>query len=324
VWRLPWPIETLTKINVEAVNTTSYKSRVLTGGSDGSMPGDAAVAIGPEATSVPAGAPAPVPGVPAASAASAAGAPDGASADSHAMVELQVAVQYNIKDAEDYLFNVRDPNATLGEVSESAIREVVGRNNQQAILAASRLRITEMTREIMQNALDQYGAGIQVSKVNITDVQVPEAVQQSQRDSVKAEADKVRAINEAQAYANGIIPQAEGRAAKVDQEARAFKSQKIAEATGDAARFNQLLTAYEKAPAVTRERLYLEAVESVLRSSRKVIIDNKNGSGNMLYLPLDRLLDRPRDTDSQMSRPSVTVEPADSTSVPDPRQRSER
>jgi modulator of FtsH protease HflK len=299
-WRLPWPIESLTKVNVQAINTTSYKSRVLTGGSGGE--GSVAGAPQPESSERKS---------------------DGADVDSHAMVELQVAVQYQIKDAEDYLFKVRDPNATLNEVSESAIREVVGRNDQQAILAASRLRITETTRDIMQRALDAYGAGILVTKVNITDVQVPEAVQQSQRDSVKAEADKVRAINESQAYANGIIPQAEGRAAKIDQDAKAYKAQLIAAATGDASRFGQLLTAYEKSPGVTRERLYIEAVESVLRGSRKIIVDNKGGNGNVLYLPLDKLLERSRDQDSSGTRPSVTVEPADPVNA-DPRSRTER
>ena len=155
-WRLPWPIETVTKVDVAGVKSIAYKSRVLTAEPN--------------------------------------------------MVELQVAVQYRITRAEDYLFRVREPIATLGEVSESAIREVVGRNDQQAILEAGRIKIAEDTRVIMQRTLDQYGAGIEVRSVNITDVQVPEAVQQAQRDSVKAKADRERMIKEAQAYANGILP----------------------------------------------------------------------------------------------------------------------
>ncbi len=301
IWRLPWPIESLTKVNVQAVSTTSYKSRVLTGRSE--------VEGGPNV---------PAPAVIEPSIVSA------TNMEATAMVELHVAVQYSIKDAEDFLFKVRDPNATLNEVSESAIREVVGRHDQQAILSKNRLAIAEMTRDIMQRALDQYEAGIQVSKVNITDVQVPEAVQQSQRDSVKAEADKERAINEALAYANGILPQAQGRAAKVDQEAQAYRAQTVANATGDASRFNQLLSAYEKAPAVTRERMYIDAIENVLRGSRKVIIDNKNGGGNMLYLPLDKLVERARESEGGVTRPSVSIEPADQATIPDPRQRPER
>jgi membrane protease subunit HflK len=274
-WRLPWPIETVTKVDVAGVKSTSYKSRVLTAEPN--------------------------------------------------MVELQVAVQYRITKAEDYLFKVRDPIATLGEVSESAIREVVGRNDQQAILEAGRIKIAEDTRVIMQRTLDQYGAGIEVRSVNITDVQVPEAVQQAQRDSVKAKADRERMIKEAQAYANGILPKAQGDAAKAVQEAEAYKSQVILMATGDASRFSALAQAYEKAPNVTRERLYIETVESVLSRSRKVVIDSKSGNGNMIYLPLDKLMERARDADGNAvaGRPSVSVE-AEPTPATDTRQRVDR
>ena len=239
------------------------------------------------------------------------------------MVEIDVAVQYRVIRAEDYLFKVRGPEQTLGEVSESAIREVVGRNDQQAILESSRPKIASDTQDIMQRTLDQYGAGIEVVKVNITDVQVPEAVQQAQRDSVKAKADKERVIKEAQAYANGILPQAEGLALRQVQEAEAYKAQIVQLATGDASRFNQLLTAYEKAPAVTRERLYIESVEAVLRGSKKVIIDSKGGN-NLLYLPLDKLTERSRDDANTVTvRPPVGVE-QDPGSAPDSRQRGER
>jgi membrane protease subunit HflK len=183
---------------------------------------------------------------------------------------------------------------------------VVGRNDQQAILEAGRIKIAEDTRVIMQRTLDQYGAGIEVRSVNITDVQVPEAVQQAQRDSVKAKADRERMIKEAQAYANGILPKAEGNAARAVQEAEAYKSQVVSLATGDASRFTALALAYEKAPAVTRERLYIETVESVLRASRKVVIDPKSGNGNMLYLPLDKIMDRNRESEAN----TITVRPA--------------
>jgi len=276
-WRFPWPIETVTKVDVAGVKSIAYKSRVLTAEPN--------------------------------------------------MVELQVAVQYRITRAEDYLFKVREPIATLGEVSESAIREVVGRNDQQAILEAGRVKIAEDTRVIMQRTLDQYGAGIEVRSVNITDVQVPEAVQQAQRDSVKAKADRERMIKEAQAYANGIIPVAEGSAARNVQEAEAYKSQVVSIATGEASRFSQLAIAYEKAPNVTRERLYIQTVESVLRASRKVIIDSKSGNGNMLYLPLDKLMERRSDGDGDGGtvtvRPPVSAEPDPANAV-DPRQRVER
>jgi membrane protease subunit HflK len=276
-WRFPWPIESVAKVDVQGVKSTSYKSRVLTAEPN--------------------------------------------------MVEIEVAVQYRVKSAEDYLFRVREPEKTLAEVSESVIREVVGQSDQQAIFESGRRRITADTREIMQRTLDQYGAGIQVESVNITDVQVPEPVQQAQRDSVKAKADRARVILEAQAYQNGILPQAEGSAARQVQEAEAYKSQIVLQATGDASRFGQLLTAYEKAPAVTRDRLYLESVEAVLRGSRKVIIDSKgggNGNGNMFYLPLDKLVERARDADGSPIpvRPTVTVEEQPAQS--DPRGRAER
>jgi membrane protease subunit HflK len=277
-WRLPWPIETVTKVDVEGVKNEDYKSRVLTAEPN--------------------------------------------------MVELQIAVQYRIQSPEDYLFRVRDPDDTLREVSESAIREVVGRSNQDAILGGqNRLRIADETHSIMQRALDQYGAGLQVVRVNITDVQVPEAVQAAQRDSVKAGADKDRMIKEAEAYRAGIIPVAEGAAARSVQEAEAYKSQVIAMATGEASRFAQLAAAYERSPGVTRERLYIEAVETVMKSSRKVIIDAKSGSnGNMIYLPLDKLVERTTrgDTDSGATvRPQVTVESESSTNT-DPRARGDR
>jgi membrane protease subunit HflK len=241
------------------------------------------------------------------------------------MVEIDVAEQYRVRQAEDCLFKVRSPEQTLAEVSESAIREVVGRNDQQAILESGRQKIAVDTQDIMQRTLDQYGAGIEVVKVNITDVQVPEAVQQAQRDSVKAKADKERVIKEAQAYANGILPQAEGLAARQVQEAEAYKAQIVQLATGDASRFTQLVTAYEKAPNVTRERLYIESVESVLRGSKKVIIDSKSGNGNVLYLPLDKLAERSRNDDANTVtvRPPVSVD-SDSGSSSDGRQRVER
>jgi membrane protease subunit HflK len=273
-WRLPWPIEAVTKVNVIERLSISSKPRVLTA----------------EAT----------------------------------MVELQLSVQYQIKDPVKYLFQVKDPKDTLGEVGESAIREVVGRNDQRAILNQNRARIVQDTRDIMQRTLDQYGAGISVVNVNITGAQVPEPVQAAQDDSVKAAADRERMVKEAQAYANNILPVAEGNAAREVQTAEAYKSQIVSLATGEASRFSQLAAAYDRAPAVTRERLYLESVEGVLKNARKVVIDSKAGSGNMIYLPLDRLIERTRESDSNTVtvRPPAGVE-SDSSGT-DSRQRVER
>ena len=241
------------------------------------------------------------------------------------MVELDVSVQYRIKDPVHYLFNVREPEATLAQISESVIREVVGRHDQQAILTAGRVKIAMDTRDIMQRTLDSYGAGIQVIAVNITDVQVPEAVQQAQSESVKAQADRDRDILAARAYSNEILPKAEGTAARSVQEAEAYKSQVVQRATGDASRFNQLVAAYEKAPAVTRERMYIDAVETVLARSRKVVIDAKGANGNMLYLPLDKLMERRPESDANTItvRPPVAGE-ADPAANADARQRVER
>ena len=273
-WRFPWPIETVTKVDIQKNLTTASTPRVLTA----------------EST----------------------------------MVELNLSVQYRIKDPEDYLFRVQTPAETLGEVGESAIREVVGRNNQQAILSKNRVRIVQDTVEIMQRTLDQYGTGLEVVNVNIIDAQVPEAVQAAQNDSVKAKQDRERMVKEAQAYANNLLPVAEGGAARFVQEAEAYKSQAVAVATGDASRFSQLALAYDKAPGVTRERLYLETVENVLKNSRKVVIDSKSGNGNMLYLPLDKLMERSRESDANTVtvRPPVSAE-GDSSSA-ESRQRVER
>jgi membrane protease subunit HflK len=157
-----------------------------------------------------------------------------------------------------------------------------------------------------------------VVNVNITDVQVPDAVQAAQRDSVRAKADRDRMVKDAQVYANNLLPVAEGNAARAVQEAEAYKTKTILQATGDAARFSQLAAAYAKAPAVTRDRMYIEAVEAVLSSTRKVLIDSKTGNGNMIYLPLDKLVERKSEPDTN----TVTVRPP-AAAEPDPSQGSD-
>jgi membrane protease subunit HflK len=268
-WRFPWPIETITKVDIESVNSSDFKSRVLT-------------------------------------------------ADVN-LVEVRFAVQYRYTDPIKVLFRVREPEETLREVSESAIREIVGQSVLDDVLVgATRPQITQRTMDLIQDTLDFYNTGISVSTVNLTDVQVPEAVIPSQRDANKALADQERFVKEAQAYANGIIPVAQGAAARMQQDAEAYRSQVVALSEGQASRFSQLLTAYEKAPDVTRRRLYLDAVESMLARSNKVIIDQKSGegTGNMIYLPLDKLLERaaPRDSGSD-AEGSVRFTPTEPESV---------
>jgi membrane protease subunit HflK len=169
----------------------------------------------------------------------------------------------------------------------------VGQAALDQVLGVARQKITEDTRELIQRTLDGYNAGVRVTSVNFTDVQVPEAVLASQRDANKAIEDRDRFSKEAQAYANDILPKAQGAAQRLVQDAEAYKSQVVATADGDVARFNSVYGAYSQAPEVTRQRMYIEAIESILGRSRKVFLDAKGGAnGNMIYLPLDKLLER--------------------------------
>lgn len=205
------------------------------------------------------------------------------------IVDVKLAVQYKVKSASDYLFNVKDPETTLRQVIESAIRETIGKSEMDYILKEGRADVTEQTRAQVQEILDRYKAGLQVTTVNLQDAQPPEQVQDAFADAVKAQGDQARVINEAKAYSNDIVPRARGKAARQLAEANAYKEQVIAEATGEASRFTQVLTEYKKAPEVTRKRLYLEAMESVMTNSSKVLVDVKGG-GNLLYLPLDKMM----------------------------------
>jgi membrane protease subunit HflK len=212
------------------------------------------------------------------------------------LVDLRFAVQYQLSDPKKVLFAVKDPESTLSEVSEMAIREVVGRSELDNVLVGkTRPDITRRTKELIQRTLDSYNTGITITTVNLTDVQVPEAVIPSQRDANKALADQERFVKESQAYANSIIPVAQGAAARMQQDAEAYKSQVTAIAEGQTSRFLQLEAAYSQAPEVTRRRLYMDTVESVLSRAHKVLIDSKAGGssgGNMFYLPLDKLLEK--------------------------------
>jgi membrane protease subunit HflK len=212
------------------------------------------------------------------------------------LVDLRFAVQYQLSDPKKVLFAVKDPEATLSEVSEMAIREVVGRSELDNVLVGkTRPEITRRAKELIQSTLDAYNTGITITTVNLTDVQVPEAVIPSQRDANKALADQERFVKEAQAYANSIIPVAEGSAARMQQDSEAYKAQVTAIAEGQTSRFLQLQQAYAQAPDITRRRLYMDTVENVLAHAHKVLIDSKAGGssgGNMFYLPLDKLLEK--------------------------------
>ena len=205
------------------------------------------------------------------------------------IIVVDLVVQYRKTNPVDYLFNVRDPEETLSEVSESAIREVAGKTDLDFILTEGRSSIAIQTQEVIQNTLDEYGTGITVTQVALQDANFPVQVENAVQDAIKAREDKERYAFEAEAYANDIVPKARGDAAKMIQEAEAYKAKVIADSEGEAERFSKLLVEYQKAPEVTRERLYIEAIENVYGNSNKVLMDS-DGSGNLMYLPIDKLL----------------------------------
>ncbi|MGD2075682.1 MAG: FtsH protease activity modulator HflK [Gammaproteobacteria bacterium] len=224
------------------------------------------------------------------------------------IVNIQLAVQYQVNDPRQYLFNVRDPDAVLKQSGESALREVIGKSKMDFVLGEGRAEVVALTKALMQGILDQYNSGLLVSDVNMQDAQPPEEVQGAFSDAIKAREDRVRLKNEAEAYANEVIPKARGTAARQLQEAEAYREALVSKATGEASRFNQLLEEYNKAPEVTRKRLYLETMEAVLSRSSKVFLDSES-TGNLMYLPVDQLLKRPR----EMPRYSAPEQSEDSS-----------
>ena len=246
------------------------------------------------------------------------------------LVDLHFSVQYQYTDPKKYLFQVFDPDATLNEVSEAAIREVVGRSKlEEVLVGGTRPQITKRTKTLIQQTLEYYNTGITVTTVNLIDVQVPEPVIPSQRDANKALADQERFTKESEAYANSIIPVAQGAAVRMQQDAQAYKAQVTAIAQGQAERFTELLAAYEQAPEITRKRLYMDSIESLLARAHKVVIDQKAGGGagggNMFYLPLDKLLDKaaPRDVEQPTESSSGVPKDQDTVTV-EARGRGER
>jgi membrane protease subunit HflK len=207
------------------------------------------------------------------------------------IVEVRMSVQYVIDDPAKFVLKVRAPENSLQHAAQSAIRHVVGDTRMDMVLTEGRAQIALDVRARLQNYLDNYETGIRVSKVNVDESKPPSQVQAAFDDVIKAREDEERLKNEAQAYANGIVPEARGRAQRQIEEASAYKEQVIANAEGEADRFEKLLAEYRKAPEVTRERLYLDAVQKVYASSSKVMVDVEGGN-NMMYLPLDKLTER--------------------------------
>jgi membrane protease subunit HflK len=234
------------------------------------------------------------------------------------LVDIDISVQYRRAEPVAFAYKVRDPEDTVGEVSESAIREIVGRSKLDFVLEEGRQEIATRTRELIQRTLDSYQTGIEVTTVNLQGVNVPDQVQSAQRDAIKAREDRERLALEAQAYSNDILPKAQGSASRQVQDAQAYRARMVADAEGEAARFSKLLDAYERAPGVTRQRLYYETIEEVLANTSKVLVDAE-GPGNLIYLPLDKLterrapmltLDEQRQGTSLQTRDAETTQPA--------------
>lgn len=252
-WRMPWPIESSRVVNVESVRTIEVGYRGKSKNLQESL----------------------------------------MLTDDENIVDLQFAVQYNLKSAEDFVFINRYEEAADGydavrQAAETAMREVVGKNKMDFVLNVGRSEVAAHAKELMQQILDRYKTGINVSQVTLQNVQAPEQVLAAFEDVQKANQDRDRLKNEAQAYANDVVPRARGQAARLLEEAEGYKQQVSANAQGEAARFTQVLAEYQKAPAVTRERLYLDTMQQVMNSSSKVVVDQK-GNGSLLYLPLDKL-----------------------------------
>jgi membrane protease subunit HflK len=201
------------------------------------------------------------------------------------IINVRLAVQYQINNAKDYLFNVKDNEATLKQLTESVERAVIGRNNMDFVLTEGRSEIVAEIKREIQSAMDEYHAGVTIASVNLQDAQPPEEVQGSFEDAIRAREDKQRLINEAEAYSNEIIPKARGAASRLMQEAEAFEAEKIAKAKGETERFDQLLVEYEKSPAITRKRLYLEAKEKLYSGSNKILIESERNA-SQFYMPL--------------------------------------
>ncbi|MYM37353.1 FtsH protease activity modulator HflK [Duganella sp. FT50W] len=238
--------------------------------------------------------------------------------DDENIIDIQFAVQFKLKDPVAWLMNNRDEEDTVRQVAETSIREIVGKNKMDFVLYEGRDKVAFETQQLMQQILDRYASGVLVSNVTLQAVQPPEQVQIAFDDAVKAGQDRERQKNEGQAYANDVIPKARGAASRLAQEAEAYRSMVVENATGNASRFKQVLVEYQKAPGVTRDRLYLETMQQIFSSTSKVMVDAKSGS-NLLYLPLDKLIAQAAATDAQAAAARAAQAggtPAASTTLP--------
>jgi membrane protease subunit HflK len=236
------------------------------------------------------------------------------------IVDVEVAVQWRIGDATEYLFNVYSPAATLRQVTESSVREVIGKSKLDFVLTEGRSEIAERIQSLIQETLGDYKTGIYISTAEMQPAKPPEEVKAAFDDAIKAREDEQRQVNEAEAYRNDILPRARGGAARLREESNGYKSRIISKAEGEANRFEQLLAEYQRAPEVTRERLYLDAIESVFTNTNKVLIDNDNGN-SLMYLPIDKLIEKRQNNNSKISAPDFNESTTSSSSTNDIRQR---
>ena len=256
-WHMPYPIESRELVNVQKIRTVEVGYRTTTrSGQLAKVPSEALMLTTDEN-----------------------------------IIDIQFAVQFDVRDPKDLLFNVSEPDEqVVRQATESAVREVIGLSTMDKAITGGRSEIAQSTRVLLQEILDRYQSGLNIRNVEMQNAQPPEEVKPAFDDAVKAREDQVRIKNEAEAYSNDILPRAKGQAARLLQEAEAYEASKVALAKGEAARFTQVLEEYRKAPEITRDRVYLEAMESVLSNSTKLLIDQKSGGNNVMYLPLDQLI----------------------------------
>ena len=267
-WHIPYPIETVYKVNVERIRAAEIGFRNIQNSSySGAVSSESLMLTKDEN-----------------------------------MVDVKLAVQYKIADAQAYLFNVFNPELTLSHVVQSVIRQVVGDNTMDHVLTTGREQVAQEVKSHSQNLLNEYNTGLLITAVTMQDAQPPVQVKAAFDDVVKAREDEQRYINEAKAYANDIVPKARGASQRLIAEAEAYKSQIVSKSEGEAYRFTKILTEYLKAPVVTKERLYRETLEEVLGSTSKVIVDSNSNS--LMYLPIDQLINSSR---SSRSSSSVTT-----------------
>ena len=249
-WHLPWPIESREIVNVDQVRTVEVGYR-----------SDVKSKVLRESLML---------------------------TDDENIIDLQFAVQYILKDPKDFLFVNRGPEETVLQVAETAMREVVGKNKMDFVLYEGRAEIAASAKVLLQQILDRYNTGISISQVTLQNIQPPEQVQAAFDDAVKAGQDRERLKNEAEAYFNDVVPRARGLASRLTEEAEGYKLSVIANAEGEASRFAQIFTEYQKAPQVTRQRMYLDTMQAVMNNTSKILVDQKGGN-SLLYLPLDKL-----------------------------------